>query len=218
MGGKYLILPPGYDGDVPEGYHVYRSRTYGVWFLVRGFLVDGDPGPAVENFKQGLRIYPLAKADNPPTMEFINVSGKYHNTIHSNNFGFFEEINALIQEEHDDAISRETRGQLALLGIIKGQPFEPDQRLREILNEAALIGAAISRSVSFRSRDEVAGHRGDPVADRLGHDPLGQPARLDSQVHARRQRDARLACVKPRGTLVISNDVDMPDECSIGFH
>ena len=154
-GGKYLILPPGYDGDVPEGYHVYRSRTYGVFFLVRGFLVDGDPGPAVENFKQGLRIYPLAKADNPPTMEFINVSGKYHNTIHSNNFGFFEEINALIQEEHDDAISRETRGQLALLGIIKGQSFEPDQRLREILNEAALIGAAISRSISFRSRDEV---------------------------------------------------------------
>jgi len=155
QGGKYLILPPGYDGDVPEGYHIYRSRTYGVWFLVRGFLVDGDPGPAVQNFKQGLRIYPLAKADNPPAMEFINVSGKYHNTIHSNNFQFFEEINALIQEEHDDAISRETRGRLALLGIIKGQPFEPDERLRRILNEAALIGATIARSVSWRSRDEI---------------------------------------------------------------
>ena len=154
-GGKYLVLPPGYEGDVPDGYHVYQSRTYGVWFLVRGFLVEGDPGPAVKNLKEGLRIYALAKADNPPAMEFINVSGKYHNTIHANNFQFFEEINTLIQEEHDDSISRETRGRLAQLGTIKGRPFEPDERMRNILNEAALIGAAAARSMSFRSRDDV---------------------------------------------------------------
>jgi hypothetical protein len=154
-GGKYLVLPPGYEGDVPDGYHVYQSRTYGVWFLVRGFLVEGDPGPAVQNFKQGLRIYPLTKVDNPPAMEFINVSGKYHNTIHANNFQFFEEINTLIQEEHDDSISRETRGRLAQLGIIKGRPFEPDERLRNILNEAALIGATLARSMSFRSRNDI---------------------------------------------------------------
>ena len=154
-GGKYLILPPGYEGDVPDGYHVYQSQTYGIWFLVRGFLVEGDSGPAVKNLKEGLRIYALAKADNPPAMEFINVSGKYNNTIHANNFQFFEEINTLIQEEHDDSISRETRGRLAQLGIIKGRPFEPDERMRNILNEAALIGAAAARSMSFRSRDDV---------------------------------------------------------------
>ena len=154
-GGKYLILPPGYEGDVPDGYHAYQSQTYGIWFLVRGFLVEGDSGPAVKNLKEGLRIYALAKADNPPAMEFINVSGKHHNTIHANNFQFFEEINTLIQEEHDDSISRETRGRLAQLGIIKGRPFEPDERMRNILNEAALIGAAAARSMSFRSRDDV---------------------------------------------------------------
>jgi len=154
QGGKYLVLPPGYEGDVPDGYYVCRSRTYGVWFLVRGFLVDGDPGPAVKNFMQGLRIYPLKELENPPEMEFIKVSGVPHNTIHSNDFHFFEEINALIQEEHDDAISRESRGRLALLGIIKGQPFEPDQRMHKILNEAAMIGATISRSISWASRDE----------------------------------------------------------------
>lgn len=153
-GGKYLVLPPGYEGDVPNGYHVYRSRTFGVWFVVRGFLVDGDPGPAVENFMQGLKIYPLKEADNPPNMEFVKVSGVPHNTIHSNDYHFFEEINALIQEEHNESISRESRGRLALLGIIKGRPFAPDQRMRKILNEAAMIGAAISRSISWASRDE----------------------------------------------------------------
>ena len=28
-GGKYLLLPPGYTGEVPEGYFVARSRTFG---------------------------------------------------------------------------------------------------------------------------------------------------------------------------------------------
>ena len=27
-GGKYLVLPPDYDGEVPEGNFVFRSQTY----------------------------------------------------------------------------------------------------------------------------------------------------------------------------------------------
>ena len=154
-GGKFIVLPPGFEGDVPEGYHAFRSRTYGVWFILRGFLVKGNPKPAVESFKKTLRIYSLSKADNPPAMEFKNVSGKYHNTVHANDFKFFDEVNEIIQEEPIDAISPEARGRLALLGIIKGQPFNPDKRMREILNEAASVGATIARSIVFASRDKT---------------------------------------------------------------
>ncbi|MGK2925772.1 MAG: DUF1254 domain-containing protein, partial [Lysobacterales bacterium] len=38
QGGKYLLLPPGYKGDVPEGYFVYRPKTYGNLVFWRGFL------------------------------------------------------------------------------------------------------------------------------------------------------------------------------------
>jgi len=154
-GGKFLILPPGYKGDVPDGYHVFRSRTYGVWFILRGFLIKGDTKPAVNSIKKHTRIYPLAKADNPPPMEFFNASGHAHNTIHSNDFHFFEELNTLIQEEHINAIDAESRGRLALLGIVKGKPFKPDKHMRDILNEAALVGATIARSLTFASRDEI---------------------------------------------------------------
>ena len=51
QGGKYLLLPPDYEGDVPQGYHVFKSRTFNNWFVSRGFLVNGDTKPAVENFK-----------------------------------------------------------------------------------------------------------------------------------------------------------------------
>src|SRR5277367_6935919 len=42
-GGKYLLLPPGYTGAVPEGSFVARSRTFGNLMFFRTFLKDGDP-------------------------------------------------------------------------------------------------------------------------------------------------------------------------------
>ena len=45
-GGKYLILPPDYTGDVPDGYFVIRPTTYGNWTPFRSFLdAGGSPGP-----------------------------------------------------------------------------------------------------------------------------------------------------------------------------
>lgn len=60
QGGKFLIIPPGYDGAVPKGYHVARTNTYGNWVIWRGFQVDGSPKPAVETTKKIFRIYPLS--------------------------------------------------------------------------------------------------------------------------------------------------------------
>ncbi|WP_197282271.1 DUF1254 domain-containing protein [Dethiosulfatarculus sandiegensis] len=153
-GGKFLILPPSYQGNLPKGFHVFHPKTNGVWFLVRGFLVDGDTGPAVANSKKHLKIYPSTQAAKPPVMVFKDATGLYHNTIHANDFHFFEQINALIQEEPSGAISPEARGRLALLGIEKGKPFKPDQRKRALLNEAALVGATIASSLVFRARDK----------------------------------------------------------------
>ena len=65
QGGKYLVLPPGFAGDVPEGYFVLRPRTHGSWFVLRGMLTpEGDPGPAVANMKQ-LCIYLPAGSRGP---------------------------------------------------------------------------------------------------------------------------------------------------------
>lgn len=154
-GGKFLVLPPGYQGEVPNGYFAFRSKTYGVWLILRGFLVNGDPKQATESFRKHLRIYPLSMKDKPPAMEFVDLSGKFHNTIHANDFNFFEEINSLIQSEHDDAISAEQRGRLALIGIEKGKSFDPNDSMSKSLNEAALVGAAIARSLSWASRDDT---------------------------------------------------------------
>jgi hypothetical protein len=47
-GGKYLILPPAYNGPVPQGgFYVARSRTSRALVLGRSFLIDNDPKPTV---------------------------------------------------------------------------------------------------------------------------------------------------------------------------
>src|SRR5580700_2465498 len=86
QGGKYLVLPPGYTGEVPEGYFVCRSGTYNLWLMGRGFKVNGDIKPSEENILKNLRIYPLASAKNPPATRFINGSGVAVNTVHANDF------------------------------------------------------------------------------------------------------------------------------------
>ena len=152
-GGKYLLLPPGYTGEVPEGYFVFRRPPTATLFS-RGFLVNGDPKPAVENIKKHLRIYPLAKAANPPPTKFINVSGSDLNTIHANDFSFYEEVNQVVQEEPNEALDPETLGLLASIGIEKGKPFAPDARMKKILTEAAAVGNATARAILFKNRDK----------------------------------------------------------------
>lgn len=56
-GGKYLILPPGYDGPLPAGgYFIARSRTTRVAMLGRSFMEKDDPKPTVELIKKTAKI------------------------------------------------------------------------------------------------------------------------------------------------------------------
>ncbi len=156
-GGKYLIVPASHTGDLPkEGYFVARSPSHVNLLILRGFLVDGKPDAASRMFREGLKIYPLSKAASPPPMEFINSSKVFFNTVHANNFEFYEEIDHVIQKEPLDFIEPELRGLAASIGIRKGQPFAPDARLRKTLIEAVAVGNATARTISLRSRDPRA--------------------------------------------------------------
>jgi hypothetical protein len=146
-GGKYLLLPPGYKGSVPKGYFVLRSKTYNHWFFLRLF---GEG--SVASAKKNLRIYTLAKAASPPQMKFVDLSGKYMNTIGALDFSFYEDVNAVVQDEPTAAMDPDTLGLLASIGIEKGKPFKPDPRMKKILTEAAAVGNITARALSYKSR------------------------------------------------------------------
>jgi len=151
-GGKYLLLPPGYTDAVPEGYFVARSRTFGNLMFFRTFLKDGDPKPGVDSVKNSLRVYPLSQAANLPPMKFVNISGKAFNTIGPGDYSLFEFVNRVIQGEPIDAVDPDTLGLFAAIGIEKGKPFAPDPRMKKILIDAAAVGDATARSITYKTR------------------------------------------------------------------
>ncbi|CAE8704928.1 unnamed protein product [Polarella glacialis] len=167
QGGKYLLLPPEYEGlDPPEGgaeavvggvkYFAAKSKSYVNWLILRGFLVDGKPDLATKMFKEGLKVYPLSSAASPPEMTFTSCSERFMNTVHSNDFDFYQEIHAVLSKEPIGLIDPELRGKAASIGIQKGKPFEPSDKLRKTLVEAVAVANGMARAISFMPRDEEA--------------------------------------------------------------
>jgi hypothetical protein len=155
-GGKYLVLPPGYQGDVPPGYVVVRPSTYGNWLFFRAFLVDGSTAPGVASVKEHLKIYQLSDAANPPPMKFANASGVPANFVAPGDYAFWELLNKVIQEEPAGGADPTMLGLFASVGIVKGQPFNPDERMKKILTDAANIGAVTARTIAFKIRSSDA--------------------------------------------------------------
>jgi hypothetical protein len=150
-GGKFLLLPPDFDGNIPNGYYVVKSPTYKVWTFLRGSIANGLDA-AVKNIQDNMKIYPLSKKDNHEPMELISISGKSFNTVHTNDFSFYEHLNEVIQEEPYESLDMETRGLFASIGMEKGKPFNPDIRMTRILTDAIAIGNATARSIVWYPR------------------------------------------------------------------
>ena len=153
-GGTYLFVPPGYSGPLPDtGYFTIHSHTYGHWFILRAFLSPtGDTAPAFELLKR-TRVYPLSKKDAPPPMRFVDATGRTFDTISPADGRYFEMLAELVESEHEDAIDAETAGMLKTIGIEKGKPFAPDERLKVILGEAARDGGFIAEALSYGPRN-----------------------------------------------------------------
>lgn len=171
-GGKYLILPPGYDGTLPEGgFFVARARTNRVMILGRMFMENDNPTPAVELIRKFTKIYryeaggagtsiaeflsgksKLGRIAPPPETVFHEGSGQVMNTIPPNDFSYYELLNEMVQQEPATALDPELMGPIAAIGIVKGRPFAPDARMRKILTDALAVGNATSRSLLMAPR------------------------------------------------------------------
>ncbi|QRM55346.1 DUF1254 domain-containing protein [Sinorhizobium sp. BG8] len=173
-GGKYVIVPPGYEGQLPEGgFYVARSRTNKVLWFGRAFMEKSDPAPVAAAIKTQTKVFPyqvggvgtsvasfltgkarMGKIAEPPATVFHEGTGVPVNTVPPSDYSYYEMLNEIVQNEPATSLDPEQAGSLAAIGIVKGKPFAPDERMKKILEEAAALGNASSRSLFMAPRDE----------------------------------------------------------------
>ncbi|MBL0373369.1 DUF1254 domain-containing protein [Rhizobium sp. KVB221] len=141
-GGKHLILPPDYKGEIPPGYFVSQSKTNIVLVGARALPPNGDMKAGVEAQKN-IKLYPLSQADNPSPYQYVDRTNDEVDVTPlrwEDNFQYWEKLNKVVQEETAPEEFRPMYGMLAMLGIEKGKPFQPDDRMKAILQKAAKAG------------------------------------------------------------------------------
>ncbi|MBI5248643.1 MAG: DUF1254 domain-containing protein [Desulfomonile tiedjei] len=179
-GGKFLLLPPSYKGEVPEGYFVYRSAINNVFIFLRGFYEDPkNLTPAVAHLEQ-TKIYPLNSTAGAKPMTFPDASGVPANMLPISDGSAFDHLKNLVDSEGSNLADSDSLGLLAAIGIIKGQPFNPDARTRAILDRAARTAYKISRVIGFQETVSGRSFRVypnrrwlNPMADATPDNPMG---------------------------------------------
>jgi hypothetical protein len=169
-GGKFLLLPPGYEAAVPEDCFVYRSPTNNVFVFLRAFYQDPkNLTPAVTLIEQS-RIYPLGGKETARPMQFPDASGVPVNMLPISDGTAFDELKKLVDSEGENLADSDSLGMLAAIGIIKGRPFEPDGKTRAILDHAARTAYKMSRVIGFE--DVIAGRSLRIYPDRRWINPM----------------------------------------------
>lgn len=141
-GGKHLIVPPDFKGKIPGNYFVGHSKSNRVLIAIRSIPVNGDVAAATEALHK-IKVYPLATASNPEVAPLIDISDKPISgaaIMWEDNIQYWQKLHDIIDEEPMVSEWSSMYGLLASLGIVKGQAFQPDARMSDILVRAARAG------------------------------------------------------------------------------
>jgi hypothetical protein len=139
-GGKYLILPPGYKGAIPDGYvAVLKSKTYTGFALLRSNFKSGADADIARAVAYGKRVkfYPLSQADRPPETKYVDAVDVLFDSTIPYDTRFFDALNRFVQREPWLERDKVMIDKLKAIGIEKGKPFQPDADAQRILGDAA---------------------------------------------------------------------------------
>ena len=157
-GGKHLLVGPEYKGAIPNGYYVAKATTNRVLVLLRAIPPAGN-NDAANALIQTVKVYPLNQTAGWKAPTWVKLpKGDFTPLQWETNFQYWQVLKEIIDLEPAYEPYRSYYGELAGLGIVKGQPFRPDERMKRILDKAAKMANAQMRVQSFADRrpDRVA--------------------------------------------------------------
>lgn len=159
--GRYLIAPPGWEGEAPKDHVVARPATYVSWMLLRGGVEQTARGPdtraAVEQMKTKLKIYPLSAAKDPsarPKLQYFDLSDMVIDRIPPEGIAFFQRLAEVVTNEPPTQTDAFVMGLMKAIGIEPRKAFAPDASATAILERAAETGKAMARTIAFHGGPE----------------------------------------------------------------
>jgi hypothetical protein len=138
-GGKHLVLPADFKGDVPDGHIAVRPTTYNTMTLLRSILASLSEADvrAGDALVQQVKIYPLSKAANPPAQRLLDMSDVIYNGLINYDETFFTSLARALNDETVQPRDLQMMGMLLPLGIERGKEFKPDAATVAQLKAAA---------------------------------------------------------------------------------
>jgi hypothetical protein len=121
---------------------------------VRSLPIAGDVRAAVERIRS-IKVRPLHLPSGWTDPLWPDLTSKPQDTTPlkwEDNIKYWQVLHEVIDTEPAFEGYRDYYGELAALGIAKGKPFEPDDRMHDILERAAQIGHAQMCVQSFADR------------------------------------------------------------------
>ena len=152
MGGTYLLIPPHYNGTIPENYFIAKSDTTQNLVIGRAFLDDTKNTTSAVNSIKEFRAYHLSEADNPPNQKMIDASGHQLKLSHPTTDGFWEFLHKVYSKEkyvRDE--DKNLIGMMKIIGIDPTQPFAPDEHSKKLLDEAAIVANLMAKNIAYNS-------------------------------------------------------------------
>ncbi|MBS7256391.1 DUF1214 domain-containing protein [Flavobacterium branchiicola] len=138
-GGKYIILPPGYDkSKIPADYIVMQSDTYRGYALLRSVLKSGSPTDlkAAIQYSKRVKLYPYSEASKSPQTIFVDATTTEYNSTIKYDDSFYQTLNDIVQQEPFLERDRVMIDPLKTIGIERGKTYNPDARSKEIFKAA----------------------------------------------------------------------------------
>jgi hypothetical protein len=138
-GGKYLLVPAGYDGPGLENAYTYEQRTHYGFAVLRPIIPDASQksiDEAVAMAKK-IKVYPLSQSKNPPKNNYVDMYGPVMEGTPILDESIYENLHEIIQEEVIDEKNFAMMGLLNRIGIQKGKPFTPDAKMKAVYAAAA---------------------------------------------------------------------------------
>ena len=145
-GAKYLILPPGYKGEVPNGYVPVQSDSINQGFSFRPVMKDGATFDDTTAYAKQLKIYYLKDVATPPLTRHIDAYPKKYGSLPTYDLSFFEDIYDVISREPVRPQDKAMMGLLAEIGIEKGKPFDPTPDQKRAMLEGIKLAYASMQS------------------------------------------------------------------------